>query len=152
MVRCMCTIVENNSLKNKHLRELKKNFRTYDYPEKVIKFGIQKSLKVYQTELRQPTKIETNNNLTFISTFNPNNPKTFNLVKSALNILVENNINGFKNIRLIHAKRQPPKLMNIPSVSNNSVMKSVLKDDTLEFAVSTVAYNLINPLHSKYII
>ena len=34
----------------------------------------------------------------------------FDLVKSGVNTLVENNVNGFKNIRLIHAKRQPPNL------------------------------------------
>ena len=31
MVRSMCTIVENNSVKNKYLKELKENFRTYGY-------------------------------------------------------------------------------------------------------------------------
>ena len=58
-------------------------------------------------------KKKNNNNLTFISTFNPNNLKIFDLVKSGLNMLVENNVNGFKNIRLIHAKRQPPNLKGI---------------------------------------
>ena len=95
MARCISTIVENNSLKNKHLRELKKNFTTF------------------QMELRQPKTIENNKNITFITTFNPNNPKIFDLVKSGVNTLVENNVNGFKNIRLIHAKRQPPNLKRI---------------------------------------
>ena len=45
MARCICTIVENNSLENKHLRELKKNFRAYGYPEKVVEIGKQKALK-----------------------------------------------------------------------------------------------------------
>ena len=45
MARRICTIVENNCLKNKHLRELKENFRTYGYPEKVVEIGIQKALK-----------------------------------------------------------------------------------------------------------
>ena len=96
MARRICKIIENNSLKNKHLRELKKNFRTYGYPEKVVEIGIQKALKIPQTELRQPKTIENNNNLTFITTFNPNNPKIFDLVKSGVNTLVENNVNGLK--------------------------------------------------------
>ena len=111
--RRICTIVENNSRKNKHLRELKENFRTYGYPEKIVAIGIQKALKIPQTELRQPKTIENNNNLTFISTSNPNNPKIFDLIKSGVNTLVENNVNGFKNIRLIHGKRQPPNLKRI---------------------------------------
>ena len=36
MARRICTIVENNSLKNKDLSELKEIFRTYSYPEKVV--------------------------------------------------------------------------------------------------------------------
>ena len=113
MARRICTIVENYYLKNKHLRELKENFRTYSYPEKVVEIGIQTALKIPQTELRQPKTIESNNNLTFISTFKPNNPKIFDLMKSGVNTLVENNVNGFKNIRLIHAERQPPNLKRI---------------------------------------
>ena len=105
IIRCICTILENNSLKNKHLRELKKNFRTYGCPKKVVEIGIQKALNIRQAELRQPKTIPNNNNLTFISTLNPNNPKTFDLVKSGVNKLFENNVNGFKNIRLIQAKR-----------------------------------------------
>ena len=56
MVRRIFTIVENNSLKNKHLRKLKKNFRTYGYPGKVVEIRIQKALKNPQTELRQLLK------------------------------------------------------------------------------------------------
>ena len=81
--------------------------------KKVVGIRIQKALKIPQTKLGQPKTIENNNNLTFISTFNPNNPKIFTLVKSGVNALVESNANGFKNIRLIHAKQQPPNLKRI---------------------------------------
>ena len=56
--RLIYTVVENNSLKNKHLRELKKNFRTYGYPGKVVEIGTQKALKSPQTGLRQSKTIE----------------------------------------------------------------------------------------------
>ena len=88
MARRICTIVENNSLKNKHLRELKENFRTYDYPEKVVEIGIQKALKIPQTELRQPKTFGNNNNLTLITTFNPNKTKIFYLIKSGVTTLM----------------------------------------------------------------
>ena len=52
MARLICTIVESNSLKNKHLREIKDNFGTYGYPENVVEIGIEKALKIPQTELR----------------------------------------------------------------------------------------------------
>ena len=110
MARRICKKVENNSLKNKHLKELNENFRIYGYPEKVVEIGILKALTIPLTELSQLKTIENNNNLAFISSFNPNNPKTFDLVKSGENTLVENNVNVFKNIRLIDAKRHPPNL------------------------------------------
>ena len=113
MTRHICTIAKNNFLKNKYLRELKENFRIYGYPEKVVEIGIQKALKISQTELRQPKTTENNNNLTFRSTFHPNNSKIFDLIKSGVNTLVENNVNGFKNIGLVHAKRQPPNLKKV---------------------------------------
>ena len=106
MTRRICTIVENYSLKNKHLRELKENFITYGYPEKVIEIGIQKALEIPQNELRLPKTIENNNNLTFKSTLNLNNPKIFNLVKSGVNTLVENNGNGFKKHQ-VHSCKMP---------------------------------------------
>ena len=76
--------------------ELMENLTAYGYPEKVAEIGIQKAWKIPQTELRQPKTIENNNNLTFLSTFNPINPQIFDLVKSGVNTLVENNVNGFK--------------------------------------------------------
>ena len=77
--------------------------------------------QILQTKLLQPKTTENNNNLTSISTFNPNNPKIFDLLKSGVNTLVENNVNGFKNIRLIHAKRQPP---NLKRILTNSLFKN----------------------------
>ena len=64
--RHICTIVENNSLK------ILEPYRRLS--EKVVEIGIQKLLKIPLMELRQPQTIENNNNLTFISTFNPSNP------------------------------------------------------------------------------
>ena len=113
MARRICTTVENNSLRSKHLRGLKENFRSYGYPEKVVEIGMQNTLKIPQTELSQPKIAENNNNLTLISTFSPKNPKIFDLVKSGVNTLIENNVNDFKSIRLVHAKRQPPNLKRI---------------------------------------
>lgn len=52
MSRQICTMVENNSIKSKHLRELKENFNTYDYCGKNVEIGIQKAEKITQTELK----------------------------------------------------------------------------------------------------
>ena len=36
MPRRICTIVKNNFVKNRDSRDLKKNFRIYSYPEKIV--------------------------------------------------------------------------------------------------------------------
>ena len=53
---------------------------------------------------------------TIVEKNNPNNPNIFDLLKSAANTLVENNVNGFKNIMLIHARRQ---LLNLKRILIN---------------------------------
>ena len=53
MARWICKIPVNNSVKNKHLKQLKENFRTYGHPEKIVEIGILKALKISQpTQLR----------------------------------------------------------------------------------------------------
>ena len=73
--------------------------------KKLLKLENKKHQKFFK---RTSKTIKNNNNLTFISTFNPNNSKIFDFVKSGVNTMVENNVNGFKSIRLIHAKLQSP--------------------------------------------
>ena len=104
--RRICTIAENNSVKKRHLKRLKENLRTYGYPEKLLKLEYKKTLQIPQKELDRPIVIENSNNLTFINTFNPNNLKIFDLVKSGANTLAENNVNGCKSMKLIYANRQ----------------------------------------------
>ena len=60
------------------------NFRACDQPEKIVGFGVPKASKILQTEQCQPKTIENKKNLTFIRTFNPNNPKIFDFLKSGL--------------------------------------------------------------------
>ena len=58
MTRRICSIVENNYVKNKSLRQLKENFRTYHYFEKNVEIRMQKALKIPQTRICQPKTIE----------------------------------------------------------------------------------------------
>ena len=48
MARQICTIVERNSMEDKHLNELKSNFKTYGYAAKIVEIKIQKALKIQQ--------------------------------------------------------------------------------------------------------
>lgn len=110
MARQICTIVENNSMEDKHLNELKSNFKTYGYAAKIVEIKIQKALKIQQIILWQSETINPNFNLTFMSTFNANNPKTIYLIKTRVNILVQNKVIVYRDIRLIYAKYKPTNL------------------------------------------
>ena len=113
MARRICTIVENENIKKKHLNELRKNLTKYHYPEKIIENGIKKATTILQSDLRKPKTITNDKNLAFVSTFNPNNPNIFPLIQNAVRTLSVNNVNGFKDIKLVHGKRQAPNLKNI---------------------------------------
>ena len=57
--------------------------------KKNAKIGTEKPFKILQTKLNQPKIIVDNDNFFFISTFNPNNPKVFDVVKSGGNTIVK---------------------------------------------------------------
>ena len=54
------------------------------YPERIIKAGVNRALKIPQKELRNVKKQEKNKILPFISTFNPNNSKVLPIIKQTL--------------------------------------------------------------------
>ena len=56
LARRICTIVENQQQKLRHLSKLKKNLNKYDYPIKIITNGIQKAEEI-------PQKLKENENL-----------------------------------------------------------------------------------------
>ena len=45
LARHICTIVENNEAKMKHLENLKVNLSKYQYPKQLTEFGINKSFE-----------------------------------------------------------------------------------------------------------
>ena len=51
--------------------------------------------------------------MSFITTFNPNNPNSYDIAKKSIECLKQNNVNGFQNISLLQSKRQPPNLKRI---------------------------------------
>ena len=54
LARRICTIVENEQAKRKHLEELKQTMLQQKYPLNVINRRIDKALAIPQSELRQP--------------------------------------------------------------------------------------------------
>ena len=79
----ICTIVENNKTKIKHLESLKMNLTKYQYPKQLIERGINKALSIPLEELRSPKTISTEKSIPFITTFNPNNPNFNDMIEKA---------------------------------------------------------------------
>ena len=104
----ICTIAESNTEKLKNLKNLRSNLSKYHYPNSLIKQGFQKALSVPQKVLRKPKKPSNENILSFITTFNPNNPNIYSTIKYSAICLKNNYFSGFHNINLIQSKRQSP--------------------------------------------
>ena len=73
----------HDSLKEIKLKELETPLLEQHYPERIIKAGINKDLKIPQNELRN-LKEQEKKILPFISTFNPNNLKALPIIKETL--------------------------------------------------------------------
>ena len=84
LARRICKITERNSLKEIKLKELETLQLEQHYPERIIKAGKNKALKIPKNKLRNVKEQEKKKILPFISTFNPNNPKALPIIKQTL--------------------------------------------------------------------
>ena len=84
LARRIYMIAKKDYLKEIKLKELETILLEQHYPERIIKAGINKALKIPQNELRNVKEQEETKILPFISTFNPNNPKALPFIKQTL--------------------------------------------------------------------
>ena len=71
----ICTTVDDIETKNARLKELEDILSKRGYPKEIITIGINKAGALNQKELKTPQPRQaTANILTFVTTFNPNNP------------------------------------------------------------------------------
>ena len=83
-------------------------------PISVIDHGITKVKQIPQAELKLPKDRGDNGKiLPFVSTFNPNNPTVYAIIKSTFESLQENKVYGMRDFKLIHSRRQPANLKNM---------------------------------------
>ena len=80
----VCTIAENTEENMKHLENLKMNLSKYQYPKQLTEFGINKALSIPLQELCTPKTISNDNNLPFITTYNPSNPKVYEMIDKSV--------------------------------------------------------------------
>ena len=75
LARRICMISEQSNERLKHIEILRVNLKQSGYPKTLIESGITRALNIPQEELRLPKIHSNENNLSFITTFNPNNPQ-----------------------------------------------------------------------------
>ena len=127
LARRICMIAEKDSLKEIKLKELETILLEQHYPERVIKAGINKALKIPQNELRNVKEQEKKKILPFISTFNPNHPKVLPIIKQTLgNLKTSDRMrNALKKVKFINCKRQAPNSGRILCKSSLSLSNSI---------------------------
>ena len=79
-------IVENQDVRKRRLDDLKQI-----HPAEIIDYGVNKALALTTEELRRVREQTTENNvLCLVTTYNPNNPQVFQLVRRTLPMLNQN--------------------------------------------------------------
>ena len=116
LARRICTIVDTDYDKEKRLQELSDRLSKRGYPKDLINNGTTKAKTFKQEELRitraPPT---TQNTLTLVTTFNPNNPPITSLLETGLRILkISPRMKFFLGgLKFIHSRRQSPNLRQL---------------------------------------
>ena len=123
LARRICTIVENTEAKMKHLENHKINLSKYQYSKELSEFGINKALSILLQELQALKTISNDNSLPFITTYNPNNPNSYEIIDKSVECLKRNKVDGFENLRVIKSKRQAPNLKKSPTKAEFSQKK-----------------------------
>ena len=119
-------IVENHDIRKRCLYDLKQILLRKQYPAEIIDYNVNKALTQTTEELRRVREQATENNLLcLVTTYNPNNPQVFQLVRRTLSMLNQNS--SLKSImsktKVIHSQRQPRNLKQMLINSYFSIQK-----------------------------
>ena len=80
LVRRICTIAENENVKEKCFKELNKTLLEQKYPKSLIEVSILWAKEIPLKILRQPKTAKNEEIILFIATYNPNNPNIFPII------------------------------------------------------------------------
>ena len=89
------------------------NLSKYQYPKQLTEFGINKALGIPLQELPTLKTLSNDNNLPFITTYNPNNPNVYEMIDKSVECLKRNKADGFENLWVIKTELQVPNLKKI---------------------------------------
>jgi len=84
-------IIENQDIRKRRLHDLKQILLKKQYPAETIDYGVNKALTQTTEELRRVKEKATQDILLcLVTTYNPNNPQLFHLVRKTPPMLNEN--------------------------------------------------------------
>ena len=123
-------IVENQDIRKRRLDDLKQILLRKQYQAEIIDYGVNKAVTLTTEELRRVREQTTENNLLcLVTTYNPNNPQVFQLVRRTLPMLNQNS--SLKSImgktKVIHSQRQPRNLKRMLTNSCFSRLKDTVR-------------------------
>ena len=115
LARRICTIVSDQSQKEKRLSELSNSLQKRNYPDTVISEGIKKAKSIPRNTLLSTQTQNKEEVLPYVSTFNPNNTEMFGILKSNMHILTNDQTmrEALSESKIIKSKRQPPNLKRL---------------------------------------
>ena len=113
--RIICTIVENENVKEKCFNELKKTLLQQKYPKSQTETRILKAKEIPLEVLRQPKTTKNEEIIPFTTTYNPNNPNIFPIIKQSFNNVQysKTTSNIFRKKKLVNSMSQTPNLGKI---------------------------------------
>ena len=112
LARRIRTIVENENVKEKCFKELKKILLEQKYPKSLIEAGILRAKEIPLEVLRRPKTAKNDEIILFTITYNPNNPNDFPVIKQSFdNFQYAKTIsNIFQRKKLVKSMSQAPNL------------------------------------------
>ena len=102
LARRICTIVENENVKEKRLKELKKTLIEEKYPKSLIEASILRAKETPSEILSQPKTAKNENIFPFTIACNSNNPNVFPIIKQSFDNLTFFRQRNLLNLRAKH--------------------------------------------------
>ena len=112
LARRICTIVENENVKEKCFKELKRTLLEQKYPKSLTQASISRAKEIPLEILRQPKTARNEEIIPFTFTHNPNNPNVFPIIKQSFDNFQYSKTmsNIFQRKKLTKSMSQAPNL------------------------------------------
>ena len=116
LTRRLRTIISEEKVLAKRIRELKPFLIKQNYPEQIIEHGLQKAMSLDRTLLRTVKAKLEENIVPYVSTYNPRDAETFQVIMDNIPIFQEDE-KKMRNIlskhKILKSKRQPYNLKRL---------------------------------------